>query len=277
MLRNGEKKLDYENVFDYSLGNPSVPVPEKLREIMSRMVLEMDSVDVFGYSPTLGIPSVKEKLASDLKKRFGVPYEGKHIFMTSGAAGALAHAFRVCGSGRRGNSYFCTLFFGIWTLHRAHRSQTSGCSCRYGNFQINFQAFEEMMNENVAAILINSPNNPSGSVYSEATIQKLAEFLRDKQKEYGHEIYIISDEPYREILYGGVTLPYIPRYYDNTLVCYSYSKSLSLPGGRIGYVAVTPSCPHAELFVQMCGQISRGIGHNCPTSLLSWQWLRQER
>ena len=262
------KEIGYENVFDYSLGNPSVPVPEKLREIMSRMVLEMDSVDVFGYSPTLGIPSVKEKLASDLKKRFGVPYEGKHIFMTSGAAGALAHAFRCVAQAGEEILTFAPYFSEYGPYIEPTGGKLRVVPADTENFQINFQAFEEMMNENVAAILINSPNNPSGSVYSEATIQKLAEFLRDKQKEYGHEIYIISDEPYREILYGGVTLPYIPRYYDNTLVCYSYSKSLSLPGGRIGYVAVTPSCPHAELFVQMCGQISRGIGHNCPTSLM---------
>lgn len=262
------KEIGYENVFDYSLGNPSVPVPEKLREIMSRMVLEMDSVDVFGYSPTLGIPSVKEKLASDLKKRFGVPYEEKHIFMTSGAAGALAHAFRCVAQAGEEILTFAPYFSEYGPYIEPTGAKLRVVPADTENFQINFQAFEEMMNENVAAILINSPNNPSGSVYSEATIQKLAEFLRDKQKEYGHEIYIISDEPYREILYGGVTLPYIPRYYDNTLVCYSYSKSLSLPGGRIGYVAVTPSCPHAELFVQMCGQISRGIGHNCPTSLM---------
>ena len=185
------KEIGYENVFDYSLGNPSVPVPEKLREIMSRMVLEMDSVDVFGYSPTLGIPSVKEKLASDLKKRFGVPYEGKHIFMTSGAAGALAHAFRCVAQAGEEILTFAPYFSEYGPYIEPTGAKLRVVPADTENFQINFQAFEEMMNENVAAILINSPNNPSGSVYSEATIQKLAEFLRDKQKEYGHEIYII--------------------------------------------------------------------------------------
>lgn len=262
------KEIGYENVFDYSLGNPSVPVPDKLREVLSRMVLEMDSVDVFGYSPTLGIPSAREKIAANLAKRFGVPYEGKHIFMTSGAAGALAHAFRCVVREGEEILTFAPYFseYGPYTEPVGAKLKVVPADTE--RFQINFEAFEEMMNENVAAILINSPNNPSGSVYSPATIQRLANFLKQKEKEYGHEIYIITDEPYREILYGGVELPFIPAYYDNTLLCYSYSKSLSLPGGRIGYVAVGPACANAELFINMCGQISRGIGHNCPTSLM---------
>lgn len=262
------KEIGYENVFDYSLGNPSVPVPQKLREIMAKYVLEGDSLDVFGYSPTLGIPAVKEKLASDLKERFGVPYEGKHIFPTTGAAGALAHAFRCVAEAGDEILTFAPYFseYGPYTSSIGVNLRVVPADTE--NFQINFDAFKKMMNEKVAAILVNSPNNPSGAVYSEETIIKLADFLREKEKEYGHEIYIISDEPYREILYGGVKLPYIPRYYDNTLVCYSYSKSLSLPGGRIGYVAVGPACRDAELFIQMCGQISRGTGHNCPASLM---------
>ncbi|MDO5423006.1 MAG: pyridoxal phosphate-dependent aminotransferase [Eubacteriales bacterium] len=262
------KEIGYENVFDYSLGNPSVPVPEKLREVMAKMVLEMDSVDVFGYSPTLGIPSVREKLAANMRKRFGVPYEGKHIFMTSGAAGALAHAFRCVAKEGDEILTFAPYFseYGPYIDPIGAKLQVVPADTE--KFQINFEAFEGMMNENVAAILINSPNNPSGSVYSKETIQRLADYLRQKEKEYGHEIYIITDEPYREILYGGVELPFIPAYYDNTLLCYSYSKSLSLPGGRIGYVAIGPACRDAELFINMCGQISRGIGHNCPTSLM---------
>jgi aspartate aminotransferase len=128
--------------------------------------------------------------------------------------------------------------------------------------------FEEMLTEKVAAVLINSPNNPSGIVYSTETIEKLTAFLRTKEQEYGHEIFIISDEPYREIVFAGVDSPYISKYYDNTLSCYSYSKSLSLPGERIGYVAVNPAAVDADLIVSMCGQISRGIGHNCPASLI---------
>ena len=134
------------------------------------------------------------------------------------------------------------------------------------SFQINFQALEETMNEKVMAVLINTPNNPSGAVYSTETIEKLADFLERKQKEYGHDIFLISDEPYREIVFEGADVPYVSGYYDNSISCYSYSKSLSLPGERIGYVAVNPRCTDADILAVMCGQISRGIGHNCPPS-----------
>ena len=136
------------------------------------------------------------------------------------------------------------------------------------NFQINFEKLEEMLNEKTAALLINTPNNPSGAVYSTKTLEQLAALLKRKQEEYGHDIFIISDEPYREIVFEGVEAPYVSKFYDNSLSCYSFSKSLSLPGERIGYVAVNPRCTDAELISAMCGQISRGIGHNCPPSII---------
>ena len=136
------------------------------------------------------------------------------------------------------------------------------------DFQINFEAFEEMLTDKVMAVLINTPNNPSGIVYSTETVQKLADILKKKSEEYGHTIYIISDEPYREIVFDGVDAPCVSKFYDDTIMCYSFSKSLSLPGERIGYVAVNPACKDAELMVNMCGQISRGIGHNCASSLM---------
>ena len=136
------------------------------------------------------------------------------------------------------------------------------------DFQINFDAFAEMMNEKVMAVLINTPNNPSGIVYSEETLQKLSAFLIKKQEEYGHDIYIISDEPYREIVFDHKQVPFTAKYYANTITCYSWSKSLSVPGDRIGYLAVNPACADSEVMIQMCGQISRGIGHNCPTAMV---------
>lgn len=261
------KEIGYENVFDYSLGNPSVPVPEKLRTKIARLALEGNPMEVYGYSPTLGIPAVREKVAASLKKRFGVPYEGKHIFMTSGAAGALAHAFR-CVLNKGDEILTFAPYFSEYGPYTKPVADLRVVPADTEKFQINFEAFASMMNEKVAAVLVNSPNNPSGTVYSEETIQKMADFLRKKQEEYGHDIYIISDEPYREILFDGTVVPYIPKYYENTIVCYSFSKSISLPGGRIGYVAVSPACKDAELLINMCGQISRGIGHNCPTSLM---------
>lgn len=136
------------------------------------------------------------------------------------------------------------------------------------DFQVDFEQFEKMLTSNVSAVLINTPNNPSGAVYSAETLKKLAQLMEDKQKEYGHDIFIISDEPYREIVFDGKKAPYVSKFYDNTLSCYSFSKSLSLPGERIGYVAVNPTCTDADLLVPMMSQISRGIGHNCPSSLI---------
>lgn len=136
------------------------------------------------------------------------------------------------------------------------------------DFQINFEAFEEMIGERTMAVLINTPNNPTGVVYSTETVKRLAAVLREKSKQFGHTIYLISDEPYRELLFAGVDAPCVSAYYENTILCYSFSKSLSLPGERIGYVAINPACPDAADMVQMCGQISRGIGHNCPPSII---------
>jgi aspartate aminotransferase len=136
------------------------------------------------------------------------------------------------------------------------------------HFQINFDEFEKTINNKTMAVLINTPNNPSGTVYSTETIKKLATLLEEKQKEYGHDIFIISDEPYRDIIFAGVDSPYISKYYDNTLSCYSFAKSLSIPGERLGYVAANPKCTDSKLISPMCGQISRGIGHNCPPSII---------
>ena len=136
------------------------------------------------------------------------------------------------------------------------------------DFQINFEKFEEVLSEKTSAILINTPNNPSGISYSAETLSRLASILKAKQEEYGHEIFILSDEPYREIVFDGKDAPYVSKFYDNTLSCYSFSKSLSLPGERIGYVAVNPTCKDAALMSLLCGQVSRGTGHNCPASLI---------
>lgn len=262
------KEIGYENVFDYSLGNPSVPVPERFNTVIKTLLDTREPLALHGYSPSHGLPEVREKIAAYLSRRFGLPYQMEDIFMTSGAAGAIAHAVRAVADAGDEVITFAPYFpeYGPYIAETGAVLKTVPADTK--SFQIHFEAFEAMCNEKTAAVLINTPNNPSGIVYSTKTIEKLAGILKEKEKQFGHPIYIISDEPYREIIFEGVDAPCISRIYDNTLVCYSFSKSLSVPGERIGYVAVNPRCENAALIVDMCTQISRGIGHNCPSSLI---------
>ncbi len=262
------EKIGHENIFNFSLGNPSVVAPEAVNRAMVRLIGQTDPLNLHGYSENHGIWEVRCRIAEYLKKTYGLPYTGDHVFMASGAAGALAHAFRavVCPGEE-------IITFAPYFPEYGPYVEETGAILRVvpadtHSFQINFEAFESMISEKTGAILINSPNNPSGIVYSTNTIKRLADILYAAQEKYGHEIYLISDEPYREIVFSGVDAPCISSLYDNTLMCYSYSKSISLPGERIGYVAVNPACRDAELIVHMCTQISRGIGHNCPASLM---------
>ena len=227
-------EIGYENVFDYSLGNPSVPVPKEFTDCCIRLLQEKDPMEIHGYSPSLGIQSVREAVAASLNRRFGMNYGPEHIFMASGAAGALAHAFRAVT--KPGDEILT--FAPFFPEYRPYVEGTGAVlkvvPADTDSFQIHFEAFEEMLSGQVTAVLINSPNNPSGVVYSEETIRTLAEILNRKQEEYGHDIFLISDEPYREIVFDGKQAPYVSCYYANTISCYSFSKSLSLPGERIG-------------------------------------------
>ena len=261
-------EIGAENVFNYTIGNPSVPTTDDFNKGLIDLIKNEDSLALHGYSPTLTIYSVRKAVAESLNRRFGMEYVPEDIFMTSGAAGALAHAIRCVTEPGDEVITFAPYFpeyvpyvDGTGAVLKVVPADTT-------SFQINFDAFLEMMNPNVQAILINSPNNPSGIVYSTETITHLAQILSEKQEEYGHDIYLISDEPYREIVFEGTDSPFISKFYDNTICCYSFSKSLSLPGERIGYVAVNPKCKDAELIINMCGQVSRFTGHNCPSSLI---------
>ena len=262
------KEIGADQVFNYSLGNPSVPAPERMNEVLKEIIDTKDPLVLHGYSESHGIYEVREAVAQSLKNRFGIAYTADHIFMASGAAAAIAHAARAVT--KPGDEIIT--FAPYFPEYNPYIGET-GVELKIvpadtEGFQIHFEAFEKLLNPKTSAVLINTPNNPTGVVYSKETIQKLADLLREKEKEYGHEIFIISDEPYREIVFSGVEAPVVSQYYDNTLVCYSFSKSLSLPGERIGYVAVNPKAKEAETIIHMCTQISRGIGHNCPASLI---------
>ena len=262
------KEIGSENVFDFSLGNPSVPVPQEFTDKMIELLQNRDTMELHGYSQSQGIPSVRAKFAEFLNKTYDMDYTAEHLFMTTGAAGAVAHAVRVVT--QPGDE---VITFAPYFPEYNHYVNQTGAVLKVvpadtEHFQINFDEFEKLLNPKTMAVLINTPNNPSGTVYSTETVKKLASVLEAKQKEYGHDIFVISDEPYRDIIFAGVDAPYISKYYDNTLSCYSFAKSLSIPGERLGYVAANPRCTDSELISVMCAQISRGIGHNCPPSII---------
>lgn len=198
------KEIGYENVFDYSLGNPSVPVPQEFTDAMIRMLQTEKPSVLHGYSPSLGITSVREAVAASLEKRFGIPYRAEHIFMASGAAGALAHAFRLVTQPGDEILTFAPFFPEYHPYVDLTGAVLKVVPAHTEDFQINFEAFEEMIGERTMAVLINTPNNPTGVVYSRETVKRLAEVLREKSKQFGHTIYLISDEPYRELLFAGV-------------------------------------------------------------------------
>ncbi|RRD93817.1 pyridoxal phosphate-dependent aminotransferase [Clostridiales bacterium COT073_COT-073] len=262
------KEIGYDNVFDYSLGNPSVPTPQAFTDILIRLLQTETPTKLHGYSPTLGIPSVKQAVAASLHRRFGIPYQATDIFLTTGAAGAVAHALR-CITVPGDEVITFAPYFPEYTAY----VNLSGAVLKVvpadtAHFQIDFTELEKVISPKTMAVLINTPNNPSGAVYTTDTLQKLADFLAAKEAEYGHEIYLISDEPYREIVFDGKASPNPSTFYNRSIMCYSFSKSLSIPGERIGYIAFHPAIEKSATLTAMCGQISRGIGHNCPATIM---------
>ena len=262
------KEIGSENVFDFSLGNPSVPVPQAFTDKMVELLQTRDTMELHGYSQSQGIPAVRAKFAAYLNRTYGMAYTAEHLFMTTGAAGAVAHAVRAVT--QPGDE---VITFAPYFPEYNHYVNQTGAVLKVvpadtRQFQINFEELEKLLNPKTMALLVNTPNNPSGTVYSTETIKRLAQLLEAKQQEYGHDIFLISDEPYRDIIFEGVDAPYVSKYYDNSLSCYSFAKSLSIPGERLGYIAANPNCTDSELISPMCAQISRGIGHNCPPSII---------
>ena len=261
-------EIGYENVFDYSLGNPSVPCPPTFTQTMEDLLAHEDPVALHGYCPNQGDPGFRTAAAAHLKKVFGLPYKQKDIFPATGAAGAIAHALRVVTVPGDEVLTFAPYFPEYGPYVAGTGAALKVVPPQAPAFQPNLEAFEAMLTPSVTAVLINTPNNPSGVVYSAETLTRMAEILTEKSKAYGHVIYLISDEPYRDIVFDGKTVPYPASFYPHTLTCFSFSKSLSLPGERLGYVAVAPGCEGADVLVDMMVQISRFTGHNCPPSII---------
>ena len=256
-----------ENVFDFSIGNPNVPAPDVVRQAIVAEAAG-DPVALHGYTSAQGAADVRKALADDLNRRFGTAYTGDSLYLTAGAAAALSCAFKAIAC--PGDEFVVLAPYFPEYLMFIERGAGAKCVIvppAITDFQIDFDALERALNEHTKAVVVNSPNNPSGAVYSEQTVQQLAALLRDSEKKYGHPIYLVSDEPYREIVYDGMQVPFVPNYYDDTIVCYSYSKSLSLPGERIGYVLVPPQAAEsADLYAAVCGA-GRALGYVCAPSL----------
>lgn len=256
-----------ENVDDFSIGNPSVPAPATVAEAVHKLVDAIDPIKLHGYTPAQGDGQARGALADDLNRRFGTNYTADNFYLTAGAAGALCCALSALSCPGDTFITFAPYFPEYKVFVESAGAELVTVPADIEDFQIDFAAFDQALTPNTKGVIINSPNNPTGVVYSEATIQKLAQVMTEKSKEYGHTIWLISDEPYREIVYRDTPLPWVPNYYPNTLVCYSYSKSLSLPGQRIGYVLVPPQAEDADIvYAAVCGA-GRALGYVCAPSL----------
>ncbi|MCI2105330.1 MAG: pyridoxal phosphate-dependent aminotransferase [Intestinimonas sp.] len=259
-------EIGAENVLDFSLGNPSVAPPAEVNDTIRAILNGPESASVHGYTSAQGDVAVRRAVSASLTKRFGGPYTENDLYMTVGAAAALCCTFRALTC--PGDEFVLLApFFTEYTVFLTGNGGTPVVvPPDYDTFQPDFNALEKAITAKTKGIVVNSPNNPSGVVYSAGTVKKLTDLLRAKSAEFGHSIYLISDEPYREIVFDGFTVPWLPDFYSDTIVCYSYSKSLSLPGERIGYVLLPPALTdHDRIYAAVCGA-GRVLGYvNAPS------------
>ena len=261
-------EIGAENVFDFSIGNPSVPAPAAVNEAICRIVQETNPVILHGYTSAQGDKGVRDKIAANYTKRFGVELSGDDLYMTCGAAASLTITFSALANAGDEFIVFAPYFPEYKVFVETSGAKLVVLPSNEKDMQPDFDALERAMNPKVKGVLINSPNNPSGAVYGVETMAKLAGVLKRKSAEYGAPVYLISDEPYRELVYDKETVVPCPMaYYDNVIVCYSYSKSLSTPGERIGYVAVNPKAQDAKaVYAAVCGA-GRALGFVCAPAL----------
>ena len=260
-------EIGKENVFDFSLGNPSVEPPKMVEETIKNLLDTENSTLLHGYTSAQGDLSVRGAIADNINLRFNVGIDANKIYMTCGAAASLTISLKALfNSGDK-----CIVFAPFFTEYRVFVENAGGeliiSQPEKDTFQIDLQDFENKLSCDVKAVILNSPNNPSGVVYTEDKIIKLCQILDKKSAEYGHPIYLIVDEPYRELVYDDIKVPYLMNYYNNCIVCYSFSKSLSLPGERIGYIAVSPKMQDSNnIYLAICGA-GRSLGYVCAPSL----------
>ena len=268
--RKRKAEIGAENVFDFSLGNPSVPAPQEVTDIMKEFLNTVPAEVLHGYTSGPGDMGVRTEIASYIKNKFNVEATPNLIYMTCGAAASLTISLNALVN--PGDEVIALApFFPEYRVFAEQAGATLRVvPCKTEDLQIDFIALEKAITVKTKAIIVNSPNNPSGVIIPESDIIKLSKLLSDKQKEYNTDIYLLADEPYRELVFTGEEVPYIPKYYDNTIVCYSYSKALSLPGERIGYIFVAPTLKDCgDVFAAVCGA-GRALGYVCAPSLMQY-------
>ena len=264
-----KSEIGAENVFDFSLGNPSVPSPACVNEEIVRLTAQLDPISLHGYTSAQGDKGVRAAVSGNLNDRFGTSFTEDNIYMTCGAAASLCITLRAIIESEKDEIIVFTPYF---PEYRVFIEAQGGRVCQVesdkDSFQIDLKLFEASINENTKGVIINSPNNPSGVMLSEENIKAAVKILSDKEKEYSHPIYLVADEPYRELVYDGRKPAFLPLFYDNTIVCYSFSKSLSLPGERIGYIATSPKMKEERrVYAAICGA-GRALGYVCAPSMM---------
>jgi len=266
---NSQKKiLGNDKVFDFSLGNPSVPPHNLVKETLIDLLTNNDPCSVHGYTSAPGDITTRGVICDDLNKRFNTKYTPDMVYMTCGAAASLCITFKALTESANDEILAIAPYFTEYKVFvESAGAKFNVVEADLRSFEINFEALERTLNPNTKGIIINSPNNPSGVIYKEDSIIKLAKLLHAKELEYNHPIYIICDEPYREIAYDNIIVPHIPNYYDNTIICYSYSKSLSLPGERIGYILINDKVSNYKDFYFACLGAGRAYGYVCAPSM----------
>ena len=270
MFEYGNKRaaeIGRENVFDFSLGNPSVPAPAIVDETIKKIIAEEDSVKLYGYTSAPGDMGIRNTVANWLNDTYGTTFSGNNIYFTTGAAAALTITFKAIAEKDDEIIVFAPFFPEYKVFIENSGANMKIVKCRESDLQIDFDALKAALNNNTKAVVINSPCNPSGVVFSEETIKELTDILKEAQAKFGHPIFLISDEPYRELVYDNIEVPFVPKYYDNTIVCYSFSKSLSLPGERIGYILISDKSFNPSLIFDAVAGAGRALGYVCASSL----------
>ena len=270
LFEYGKKRkaeIGAENVFDFSLGNPSVKPPKIVEDTLKDLLMNNDAMSLHGYTSAQGDLATRTAVAKSLDKLCNFAVSPDLIYMTCGAAASLTISLKALVN----DGDECVVFAPFFTEYSVFITNAGAkviiSAPNKETFQIDFNDLDKKLTDKTKAVIINSPNNPSGVLYTAETIEKLSDILREKSKQFGHTIYLISDEPYRELVYNGEKIPFVMNYYENSVVCYSYSKSLSLPGERIGYIAVSPKCDNSALIYNAVCGAGRSLGFVCAPSL----------